>query len=337
MRDEPAYFKFYIKNNIVNEVDIYTSFLKEKNLSKSLVSIENMCSLSSNNNSFAYMMALEKIANINLPIRAEYLRVIVDEVVRVSSHLFNLGMLSHMVKSHIHMSYTMDIRELVQEFKEIIWGSKIDCSVLVLGGVKHDINRDKIVNILEIIKKLEPKIEKLIDIYENDKTIRDATVGIGVLSNEDAIKFGTTGPVARASGINNDVRINSPYSIYKELNPVVVLGKNGDVHSRIMVRCYEIKESLRMIKEALIVLPEGKIVLENRPLIHRGEAVSRVEAPRGELLCYLKTHSEKEFSTIRWRAPTYMNWEVLKIILPKNDISNIALITNSIDPCLSCL
>ena len=146
-----------------------------------------------------------------------------------------------------------------------------------------------------------------------------------------------TGPVARASGINHDIRVNAPYSVYKELNPIVILKQEGDVYSRMLVRCGEVQESIRMIKQAINSLPEGKIILEKQPYIDIREAVTRIEAPRGELLCYLKTSSKETFSRIRWRTPTYMNWEVLKVIIPKNKVSKVSLIVNSIDPCLSCL
>ena len=121
-QEEPAYFKLSIEKNIVNKVEILTTFIKDEKSPKSLFAIEQLCSLSSNNNAFVYMMALEKIAGIEVSRRTEYLRVIVDEVIRVSSHMFNLAILSHLVGFHINMALTMKTRDLMQEIKEIIWG-----------------------------------------------------------------------------------------------------------------------------------------------------------------------------------------------------------------------
>jgi len=159
---------------------------------------------------------------------------------------------------------------------------------------------------------------------------------VGTLSYEDALRLGVVGPVARASGVNNDVRKRAPYAAYDKLHFDVVLQKDGDVLSRAKVRLYEILESMKLLHQAIDALPKGDIVLPTRTLIPEGEAISRTEAPRGELVYYLKTNGTQKPERMKWRVPTYMNWEALKVMMPNNSIDDVALIFNSIDPCISC-
>jgi Ni,Fe-hydrogenase III large subunit len=212
----------------------------------------------------------------------------------------------------------------------------MDMSANLLTGVKYDLNEQKIKLILDILEKAEPKIKELQEKYENDEALRAKTVGVGVLPKEKALELGVTGPVARGSGINNDVRVVAPYSLYKELKPKVTLRDGCDVHSRAMARFGDIVEAIRMIKEVVTNLPEGDTYVEKRPHIPAGEAVVRVEAPRGELIYYLKTDGSQKPVRMRWKVPTFTNWEALKVMILGDKVSNVTMILNSIDPCISC-
>lgn len=343
--EESIYFKLVAnENQIIKEVEVINGFIHRgmeslitsKNFMQNLILTERVCSLCSNNHPFAYALAIEKIAGIKIPKRAEALRIIADEVKRVASNLFNLAMLAHLIHSHKLMKEVMNTREYMQDLKEIIWGNRMDMSANQLTGVKYDLDKNKIKLILDTLKKVEPKVKELANIYENDTYVRNRTVGIGVLLEEEALELGVTGPVARGSNINNDVRIKAPYSIYKELNPQVTLRKNGDIHSRAMVRFGDSIEAIRMIKEVITNLPEGSIYIEKSPIVPAGEATVRVEAPRGELIYYLQTDGSQKPKRMRWKVPTYTNWEALKIMLKDNKVEDATIIVNSIDPCISC-
>ena len=342
--EEPVYFKIDLSGESVTGVDMINGFVHRgiehlsmrKNFFQNLILTERVCSLCSNNHPFTYVMAVEKIAKISVSKRAEYLRVIADEVKRVASHMFNLSMLAHLIGFHTLMTQTMEAREIMQDIKESIWGNRMDLSANTFTGVKYDLNEQKIEFIHKKFKELEPRLEEIIDTYENHKIIKARTKGVGVLPYEDAIRLGVTGPVARGSGVNNDIRVKAPYSGYDELKPNVILKKDGDVYSRTMVRWGEVKESIRLIKKAMDELPKGEIVIQKRPHIPAGEAVTRTEAPRGELIYYLKTDGKQTPLRMRWRVPTYMNWEALKVMIPGNKLADVALIFNSIDPCISC-
>jgi len=343
--EESIYFKIQANNDkVVTNVELINGFIHrgiealttQKNFMQNLILTERVCSLCSNSHPFAYALAVEKIAGVKVPPRAEALRVVAEEVKRAASNLFNLAMMSHLIHHHDLMRETMQTRELMQDLKEIIWGNRMDMSANTLTGVKYDLDDEKIELMLKIIEKFEPKLKLLIEQYENDEMVKNRTVGVGILSKEDAQKLGVTGPVARGSGINNDVRVKAPYALYKELKPKVTLRDTGDVHARAMCRLGDIAEAVRMIKDVVSNLPKGAVICEKRPHIPAGEATVRIEAPRGELIYYLKTDGTQKPVRMHWKVPTYTNWEALKVMILGNKVSDVTLILNSIDPCISC-
>ena len=281
-------------------------------------------------------MAVEKIAGIAVPERARYLRVVADEIKRIASHLFNLGMLSHLIHNKVLMTQFLETREDFQDLKQLIWGNRMDLSANTIGGVKFDLDETLIHTILETLDKNQSKIEAFITLFETDNALISRLKGVGVLSYENALNLGVVGPVARASGVNNDVRKRSPYAAYENLSFDVVLKNDGDVLSRALVRLYEILESTKLLRQALALLPKGDVAVTFKTVVPEGEATSRTEAPRGELVYYLKSNGTRKPERMKWRVPTYMNWEALKVMMPNNAIEDVALIFNSIDPCISC-
>ncbi|GAB6045159.1 nickel-dependent hydrogenase large subunit [Caminibacter profundus] len=342
--EEPVYFKVDIKGETVVNVDMINGFVHrgiealtmQKNFFQNLILTERVCSLCSNNHPFTYVMAVEKIAGIEVSKRANYLRVIADEVKRIASHMFNLSMLAHLIGFHSLMTQTMEAREIMQDIKESIWGNRMDMSANTLSGVKYDLDEPQIEYILKRLEELEPQVDELMDIYFNNRIVKLRTIGVGILPKEEALDLGVTGPTARGSGVMNDVRIKAPYAAYDELKPKIILEEGGDVYARMKVRWREVKDSIRLVRVAVNTLPEGPVVIQKRPHIPAGVAVIRTEAPRGELIYYLKTNGTQKPERMRWRVPTYMNWEALKVMIPGNKLSDVALIFNSIDPCISC-
>ncbi|WP_456381289.1 hydrogenase large subunit [Hydrogenimonas sp.] len=342
--EEPVYFKIDLSGETVVGLDMINGFVHRgieylamrKNFMQNLILTERVCSLCSNNHPFTYAMAVEKIAGVKPSRRAEYLRVVADEVKRIASNLFNLSMGAHLIGFHTLMTQTMEAREIVQDIKESIWGNRMDLSANTFTGVKYDMDARKIDYVLSQLEKLEKEIDELEDFYENHRLLRARTCGVGLLPYDDAVRLGVSGPVARGSGVPIDIRIDAPYAAYEELGVELVTRSEGDVHARMMVRWGEVRQALRLVREALTRLPEGPVILEKRPHIPAGEAVTRTEAPRGELIYYLKTDGSQKPVRMRWRVPTYMNWEALKVMMPGNKLADVALIFNSIDPCISC-
>ncbi len=346
--EESVYFKLKVdENRVVTELEIINGFIHrgmeslvtKKNFMQNLVLTERVCSLCSNNHPFTYALAAEKIAGVQIPLRAEALRVVADEVKRVASDLFNLSMLTHIAHTHQLMKDTISTREHMQDLKETIWGNRMDMSVNQLTGTKYDLNDKKIKFILDTLDIAEPKIKNLKKRYEESEELRGKTIGVGVLPYDDAVEIGVTGPVARGSGINNDVRVKAPYSLYAlrpHLQPKVTLRGEGDVFARAMVRFGDILEAIRIIRDVVSDMPEGRTYLEKRPHIAAGEAVVRTEAPRGELVYYLKTDGSQKPVRMKWKVPTFTNWEALRVMILGDKVDNVTMILNSIDPCISC-
>lgn len=344
--EEPVYFKITPNEDgkTIKEVEIINGFIHrglesivmKRNFLQNIIVTEKVCGMCSNNHPFTYCMAVEEIANIRVPLRANYLRVIADEVKRASNHLFNLGMLANLMNERNLMVKILETREHIQDINEIIWGNRMDLGANTIGGVKYNLNDQTSDFIYEKIYDLEDDLLEVIKYFETNIEVKQRLKGIGVLPKDEALSLGVVGPVARACGINNDVRKISPYAAYDKLFFNVILKNDGDVYARAMVRLYEVQESIKLVESCLNNLPLGNVVLPSKPLIPAGETVTRTEAPRGELMYYLKTNGGKSPQRMKWRVPSYMNWEALKIMLKDSSIDDIAIIFNSIDPCISC-
>lgn len=310
---------------------------------------ERVCGICNICHPLAFCIALENAANIRVPERAEYLRVIYAELERIHSHLLFLGVAAHELGFDSILHYTWLVREKVLDIIEYLTGNRITKAILMVGGVRRDITKEQIPKIKEMVKYYENAYEKLCNIFLGDPTIKLRTRDIGVLTKEQALKLCIVGPTARASGVKKDIRQDFPYAAYADLGieattPDVLLNEiRGDVFDRIVVRLLEIKQSIEIIKRCLKDMPEGPIMHE--PVLQKllvelkqvaNEGVALVEAPRGELIHYIKMENRE--SPVAWkiRAPTYANMHAIPTILQDCQLADVPIVVASIDPCLSC-
>lgn len=342
--EEPIYFKLQVEGETVVGLDINAGHVHRgmeflamhRNFYQNLTLTERVCSLCSNNHPFTYCMAVEKIAGIEISQRAEYLRTIADEVKRIASHLFNIGLIPHIIGFDSLFMHAMELRETMQDLKESIFGNRMNLSVNSIGGVRYDISDEQAKYVLKTLDDLKKPFEEMVKIYKSNASIRRRTEGIGVLSHEKAVRYGVIGPVARASGVEYDVRVVNPYAAYDKVKVNAVTAKNGDVFSRVMVRVGEVVESIGIIEQCLKQMPEGPTCLPYIPDIPVGEAIAKSEAPRGELIYYARSNGTPIPERLKWRVPTYQNWEALNVMLPGYKIADIPVIIGSVDPCISC-
>lgn len=342
--EEPVYFRLQVEGETVTGLDINSGHVHrgieflamQRNFYQNITLTERVCSLCSNNHPFTYCMAVEKIAGIAIPERAEYLRAIVDEIKRIASHMFNTGMLAHIIGFDSLFMHVMELRETMQDVKENVFGNRMNLSANCIGGVRYDISDEQKKYILKTLDGLKKPLTEIAGIYKNDSSVRRRTVGIGILPHDKALEYGVVGPVARGSGIDNDVRANNPYAVYDRVKFNVVTQKNGDAHSRALVRVGEIFESISIIEQCLKEIPEGPVSIDYMPSIRAGEAIAKSEAPRGELIYYARSNGTDIPERIKWRVPTYPNWEALNVMMPGSKIADIPVILGSIDPCISC-
>jgi len=296
------------------------------------------------------VMAVEEIADIDVPERAQYIRVIQSELERIHSHLLWAGVAAHELGFDSLLHYTWMVREKVMDTLEIVNGNRVTKAIMMYGGVRRDIKDEHVPKIREMIKYYLDLFDKIAKLFLEDKTIKMRTRNIGILTKEDALKLQAVGPTARASGVKKDVRQDVPYFAYpdfdvKAITPDILTGKVvGDTYDRIVVRLLEVKQSVEIIEQALDEMPPGDILSEEKipkllAKIKRaeGEAIGRHEAPRGEDIHYVKLKSGFEnLYTWKVRAPTYSNIMSWKPMLMHHQIADIPIVAASIDPCMSC-
>jgi|TARA_R110002167_G_scaffold188380_1_gene389998 ech hydrogenase subunit E len=342
--EEPMYFKVEVEGETIIGLEITAGHVHrgleylamKRNFYQNITLTERLCSLCSNSHPTTYCMALEEIAGIKVPERGQYLRVIADEIKRVASNLFNIGIMAHIIGYDSLFMHVLETREIMQDVKETVYGNRMDLGAICIGGVKYDLDEDKIAYLLKQIERIKKPIEEIKEIYTTNKFILMRTKGIGVISKAEALDFGLVGPVARASGISLDVRKDAPYAAYDKLDFEVQSRPDGDVWSRAMVRFDEVVVALSLIEQCLKSLPKGSISITGLPVIPAGEAIAKSEAPRGELLYYLKTDGSDKPERMKWRVPSYPNWDALHVMMKGEKVSDVSLIVNSIDPCISC-
>ena len=323
--EEPVYFHLDVDGETVRKVEITSGHVHrgmegmatQRNFFKNTTLTERVCSLCSNSHSLTYCMAVENVLGMTPPPRAQYLRVLAEETKRVASHLFNIAIFAHNVGFKSLFLHIMEVRENMQDVKETIYGNRMNLSANCIGGVKFDMDDSLTVYMLERLDTVEEAVKRVEKVFRTDPLIAKRSRGVGVLSREDAWALGVVGPVARGSGLDIDVRKNTPYLVYPDLYFDIVKEQDGDVWSRAMVRVREVFESIRLLRQCLDKLPDGPLAV-HMERIPESESVARSEAPRGELIYYLQTNGTDTPARLKWRVPSYMNWEANHLEFSEN-------------------
>ncbi len=339
---EPFRLHLDVEEGVIRDVTIDSGFVHrgiEKLMQqgiyrKNLFISERVCGICSVVHGAVYSRTVESVFGIEIPLRARYLRTVVLELERLRSHFLNLGLIYHAVGHHEGLGYVLGAREAIMEAIERIGGNRVSPSISQIGGARRDIAPETVKAVLEILPGLEKSSRKLL-VFLGDEAVLAGTQGVGLLSREDALKFGALGPVIRGSGWKRDVRWDEPYEVYKELNFEPVVEEGGDVLARSLVRAKENFESIRLIREALENLPEGPVTTE-LPEPIEGEWLGRIEAPRGELVYFIRSDGSNIPARVKIRAPSYNNLRALSEMLRNEKEANTRQIIESMDPCLSC-
>ena len=341
--EEPVYFHLTVDGETVRHVELTSGHVHrgmeamatQRNLVKNVTLTERVCSLCSNSHSFTYSMVVENVLGITIPDRARYLRVLAEEIKRVASHLFNTAIQAHIIGFKSLFMHVMEVREMMQDLKETVYGNRMNLAANCIGGVKYNVNAELLEYMRKMLDKVEPQVDEIREIYDTNSMVLIRTKGLGLLPKEDAIRLGVVGPVARGSGLKVDVRKDSPYAAYPDVDFKTIVEQGCCVHSRTMVRMHEVLESFKIIRQCIARMPEGEVTAPMRQ-IRTAEACSRSEAPRGEVFYYIRTNGTDMPARLKWRVPSYMNWEALGVMMRDCKVADVALITNSIDPCVSC-
>jgi NADH-quinone oxidoreductase subunit C/D len=295
--------------------------------------LDYICSMSNN---FGYVLAVEKLMNVKPPERAEYLRVMMAELTRLSSHLMLAGFLLNDLGAYFTPAlYALEERELILDIFEAVSGSRMMCNYYRFGGVARDLPEGILAKIKTLVNdRLPRKIEELDTYLTQNEIVRTRCEDVGVLTPEDAVRYSCSGPMLRASGIPYDIRRADPYSIYDRLDFDVVTGTKGDVYDRYLVRIEEMRQSVKILKQIVRDIPGGPIMtgkLVYQPRVPAGESYGRVEGPKGELGYYVISNGKPNPVRYHVRAPSFINLTSLEKMCVNGKVADAVVVLGATD------
>lgn len=283
---------------------------------------------------FGYCVAVERLAGIEVPERAEYLRVIMGELTRICSHLVAVGTFAADIGTWFTpFMYCFREREKVLDLFEMTFGARLTHSYGRVGGVSEDIKPEFIPGCKKWMDEFPRLLDELEELLTNNEVLLMRTKGVGVLPPEAAINYSISGPNLRASSVYYDIRKTIPYSLYDRFEFDIPLGKNGDVFDRYWVRIQEMRQSLRIVEQALKQLPKGPVMATMHGVLRLppGEYYSAIESARGELGYYIVSDGSAHPWRFKVRSPSFINLGVLKELLIGWKVADLIAILGSID------
>jgi Ni,Fe-hydrogenase III large subunit/Ni,Fe-hydrogenase III component G len=298
--------------------------------------VERICGICNSCHATGFVESVEKILKTEVPARGKYLRTIILEVNRLHSHLLTLGHAGLEIGYEVLFQYFWRDREPIMDITEILTGNRVISSSMTVGGVRRDIKETDIAKVKTVLADLRKRIPFYTQIYRDEPSIHARMRNVGIMKREDALKLGVVGPVARGSGVNIDVRKDEPYEAYGEIPFKVIVKDTGDVWARMNVRMDEIEESINIIEYALDNLPAGPFRVKVPRVVPAGEAVNRVEAPRGELFYYVKSNGTTMPERVKVRTPTFANLPAFLTTAIGEPLADVPPNFVSLDPCFSC-
>jgi len=293
--------------------------------------------LASMSNNMAYCMAVEKLAGIKVPERALYLRVILSELQRIASHLVATGaFLNDCGAFMTPILYMLREREKILDLLEMVSGQRLTYNYMRIGGVSQDVPAEFMPALQKFMAQMPRFIGEYEQLLKENEVLIARSRGVGILSKEMAINSGASGPVLRASGVQWDLRKADPYAIYERFEFDIPTGEMGDSYDRYRVRIEEMRQSLRIIEQAVKQIPDGPVKAEVPHLFHppRGEVYAHIEAPKGELGFYVVSDNSIAPYRFHVRAPSLINLTALREMIIGWKIADAIIIFGSIDICM---
>ncbi len=341
---EPEKFSVSVEGEIVTKVEPRIGYVhrgiekaaESRTYIQDVYLVERVCGICNGPHAWTFSGAVEKILKVNVPRRAQFIRVITLELNRIHSHLLVLGHAGLEVGYETLFQYFWRDREPIMDLIEMTCGNRVYESMITMGGVRRDLKEADIPRIKTVLEDLRKKIPFYKEIYENEPSIRMRMQNVGVLKREDAINLGCVGPVARGSGYAIDVRKDEPYEVYGEIPFKEIVYTAGDTWARMNVRMDEVEESINIINYSLDNLPKGPIKVDVPRQIPKGEAINAVEAPRGELFYYVRSNGTEMPERVKVRTPTFSNIPSFLKTAIGESIADVPANFVSLDPCFSC-
>jgi NADH-quinone oxidoreductase subunit D len=286
-------------------------------------------------NEHGYVLAVEDLLDVEIPPRAEYIRVLMCELMRLASHIPSIGFLLLELGAFTPILYAFRERERIQSIFEAVTGARMMFHYIRIGGVKADLPPDIPEKIWSFIEGLEKNFQSdFVDLIEGNEIFISRTRGVAKMTQEKAVEMGLTGPPLRCTGVDFDIRLDYPYSVYPELKFDVVTDTGGDVEASYRVRIGECLESVKIIKQCLEKMPEGAVMADMGRRIRppEGEGFGRVESPRGEFAVHVVSDGSDTPYRVHYRDPSFVNMQLLQEIVPGHYLPDIMPIMGLVDP-----
>lgn len=289
--------------------------------------------LSAITNELVFCMAIEKLIDVEVPLRAQYIRFIVSELQRIASHLIWFGTFALDLGATTAFLYAWRERERLLDIFESITGARMLYNYVRMGGVRNDIFDGFEETVETFLKDLEKRIPEYHELVTGNRIFEARTKGVGILSREDAIAYGASGPILRASGVQYDVRKVDPYLVYDRYDWNVPVRDEGDCFARYIVRMEEIYESIKLVRHGLADLPPGDFVGDvPRRIKLEGDSFARVDSPRGEVSCYLVGDGKSDQAyRLKWRSPCFVHLQMLDLLGKGGLVADLVASIGSLD------
>ncbi len=341
---EPGHFEFTVDGEIVTGAAVRLGYVhrgiekacEARTWIQNLYLFERICGICSHVHSYAYTLGVERLAQVEAPARAQAIRELTAGLERIHSHLLWLGVAAHEAGFDTLFMYSWRDRETVMDLLEGLTGNRVNYSINVLGGVKQDVDAEQAAAIRKGIAFLKERTQHYLDVVTTDAAFLQRTRGVGVMSAAEVERLGVVGPTARASGVVRDIRVEAPYGAYTRYPVTAVAEKAGDLEAKFVVRIKELFVSYDAILTILDDLPESELTVKMPRKVPAGETVSRVEAPRGELLYFIKSSGGEKPERIKVRTPSICNFASVIQLVVGHQLADVPMILAGIDPCFSC-
>lgn len=310
------------------------------------------------NQEHAFVLGIERLCGISPPLRAQYIRVLYSELTRIANHLLNIATFAMDVGAITPFLWAFEEREVIMEFYERVSGARLHAAYVRPGGVHQDLPDGLLEDIQAFITRFPHRIDDMETLLTENRIFKVRTADIGKMSAEDALSWGFTGPMLRASGVPWDLRKSQPYEIYGDLDFDIPIGKHGDCYDRYLVRVAEMRESLKIIQQCLDKMPEGPVMVADarvsppsradmkrsmEAMIHHfkyytegfhvpeGEVYAAVEAPKGEFGVYLVSDGTNRPYRCKIRAPSFAFLQATDFLCRGHMLSDVVAIIGSLD------
>ncbi len=295
--------------------------------------VDRMDYVASVSNGLGYCLAVEKLLNVEAPARAQYLRVIMTELNRLASHQVWLGTHALDIGAMTPVFYVFRDREEILKIFEKYCGARLTTHAFRIGGTQYEAYEGFEQDVNNFVKFVTPKIGEYEELLTTNRIWVERTKGVGVLSGKDCIALGVTGPVLRASGVKWDLRKAQPYSSYDKFDFEIPTGQNGDTYDRYLVRIAEMRQSLRIIRQAVEGLPEGPIMAKVPKVLKPpvGEVYVSIEAPKGELGYFIVSDGSTQPYRVRVRPPSFVNLQALNKMVKGQLVADVVAVIGTLD------